>query len=393
MIEPNQKLDKGDIRQNNIRVLFEAIYRHGSVTKAQLARETGMSVMAVGRIADRLIEQKLIVDREGDDSAAPGRPARRLYLSPDIASVGLSLDTDGVVIGLVSPYGQVLDREFHGFSPASMTPEEGLAIVADKTAAFLQKHRVSDTQAIGVVMPGLIEYERAYLRFTSQLRWTDVPVGDLLRERLPVRTVILDNDVKARAQAESRLFFGDEYPRMVLLHIGSGIGAGVIIDNRIYRGKDNLAGEIGHTSLNMSRRMCECGRLGCLQATISKQAILEEARTVSPNVDMAGLEKAYTEGVSWAKALLDMTAESVLVLINLLANAYAPDAIVLCGSLVEKCDVLRDLISQYHKDQGASVLNTNYALHYSTVGDAGSTIGAATIAFNENVRWMIANWL
>lgn len=391
MAERILKLDKGGMRQNNSRLLFETIYRRDGITKAQLAKKTGLSAMAVSRITDLLLEQRMIVDRNSEEQGSPGRPAKQLYISPALAHVGISLDIEGAMIGLVGPFGEIIDRETHPFGPAEMPPVKALDIVANAVTAFLAKHALRDTPVIGMSMPGLIDYERANLRFTSQLHWTDVPVGRLLEKRLPVGCVVLDNDVKARAQAESRLRYEKNYERLVLLHIGSGVGAGIVIGHQIYRGKDNLAGELGHSVMGQRSRMCECGQMGCLQATISEQALLAEARMVEPSATMATLESAYHRTVPWARSLLDMTADTILQLIGLLANAYAPDAIVLCGSLIERCAVLRSLISQCHANRRNAWINNSFSLKYSDLGADGTIVGAATIAFNKHIERMITN--
>lgn len=386
-----RKVNKEGMRQNNIHLIFETIYRNEGITRAQLAAKTHMSAMAVGRIVDFLLRNKLIFDQSVENTNDIGRPAARVSLNRGIVNVGVSLDPEGVYIGQIDPYGELLHLREHRFSPKGMEPEAVLKTIAEHLTSFLAAHSIEKTQAIGMVAPGIIDFQHGIVRFSSQLNWTDVPVVDILEKFPRMPKVIIDNDIKARAQAESRLGAGRAYPRSVLLNIGSGVGAGVIIENEIYRGKENLAGEIGHTALGINNRMCECGRKGCLEATISQPALLREARSVDPGIDIAGLEAAYTAGAPWARTLLDMSAEHILMVIDLLANAYAPDMIILCGRLMDRCAVLRNIIMGLHNVSYPKMLNNQFNLAFSEFGPNGNVIGAAVIAFNHNVSQFVEN--
>lgn len=379
------KLDREAMRQNNLHLIFESVYRMKECTKSQLAAATGMSTMAVGRITDLLLELGLLVEAKQEENAGLGRPAMLLAINrEDIVSVGVALDMDGARIGMVGPYGQLHAQDSIPFAGDAPEPHAALQATARMIDAFLQRHRRS-VPAIGVSMPGLIDCERGFLRLASQLHWREVPVVALLEKHPGLPRVLLDNDVKAQAQAETRFGKSRGQPRSVLLNIGSGIGAGVIIGGEIYRGKGNMAGELGHTALNLNSRMCECGRMGCLQATVSEPALMREVRAVHPGMGMQGLEAAYRNRESWACTLLDMTAEHILMIINLLANTYAPDSIILCGSLIDHCEVLRENISQACMDF-SSFFNHHFTLNFSDLGENGKVIGAATVAFNHMLR-------
>ncbi|MEA5060293.1 MAG: ROK family transcriptional regulator [Candidatus Pelethousia sp.] len=380
------KLDQESMRQNNARMIFEAIYRSEGVTKNELAAATGLSVMAVSRIVDLLAEQDVIVEKESGENGRLGRPAKRVYIKREsIVNVGVSLDVGGVYIGAVDPYGRILQFESHSLPLDGNHPHEALREITELVHTFLRTYGLLNIPSVGLVMPGIIDYEKGYLRLASQLRWEAMPVASLMESYAPIPKIILENDVKARAQAENRFGSSKGYDSSVLLTIGSGIGAGVIINNSIYRGKDNMAGEIGHSVLCMNNRMCECGRMGCAQATISEPALMREARRVDPSIEMEGLIAAYRAGLPWAERLLHMTAEYILMLLSLLANAYAPEAIILCGSLMDRCVVLRELVSQSFQQEQAQFLNPTFDIGFSEFGPDGNIIGAATVAFNHNI--------
>ncbi len=385
------KLDREAMRQNNVRMIFEAVYRSEGITRNELAVESGLSVMAVSRITDLLQEHGVVVERESEENGKLGRPAKTIYLNRDsIVNVGGSLDVGGLFLGAIDPYGKILEFESHPLPLDARLPEEALGEIAGLLHGFLKKHGLLSLPSVGLVMPGIIDPAKGYLRLASQLRWANLAVAPLLEGYAALPKIILENDVKARAQAENRFGSSRGYASSVLLTIGSGIGAGVIIDNGIYRGKENMAGEIGHAILCINSRMCDCGRMGCVQATISEPALMQEARKVDPAIDMPGLIAAYEGGARWVKRLMHNIAEYILVLLGQLANAYAPEIIILCGSLMDRCPPLRELIATSVREEHAQFLSTAFDIGFSEFGPDGNIIGAATVAFNHNMDQLIA---
>jgi len=371
--------------------MFETICRNEGITRAQLVAETKMSEMTVGRSVDFLLKSDLVLDRLNDSNNDVGRPASRLYLSRNFVNIGVSLESGGVSIGLVDSYGGVLQCHRHRFQTEGMAPEEVLGIAAEQIEEFVREHAPEGAQAIGMAIPGLIDYRNGYVRLSSQLNWADVPAAEILRKNPFIPDVIIENDVKARALGENRFGSRKESKSSVLLNIGNGVGAGVVVEGEIYRGKKNYAGEIGHTMLSANNRICRCGRKGCIEATISQPAVLREARIVDPDIDIAGIEAAYRKGEVWTATLLNIVAEYILTVVNILANTYAPDVIVLCGSLVEQCEALRDIIMEQYRKQYPSIFNDLFSLEFSEFGTNGDLIGAAAIAFDHNIMQHIAN--
>lgn len=380
------KLDKQKMRQNNVRLIFEAIYREHDITRAQLAAKTKMSAMNVGRIVDTLIDQGLVTERGDTDSGAPGRPGKRLVLcGENILSLGVSLDVWGVSIGIVDPYGKITSSKYYPFDVKALEPEAAL----EKTGGIINEFMAAEnfmTDRVGLVLPGLVDSKKGYARLSSQLGWRDLHISDILQPYLNISRLLLDNDVKARALAESLCGAAKKYTNSVLLAIGSGIGAGVIINGSIYRGKDNMAGEIGHVSINTNTKLCECGQVGCLQATITEPAILNEAKTIIPDIDMNRLAEVYAKGDTWARTLIDMACGTIVTTINLLANTYASEAIILCGSLIDNYPLFRELINEAYASRQRGFLNTNFDLCYSTLRANGNMIGAASVSLYDFIK-------
>lgn len=383
----SQKVDKETMHQSNLKLIFYQIYENKQVTRPQLARLTGISIMAVGRLAEELVKWGLVTEEESVEGAAVGRPARLLRVASEKLAVGgIYLDRNGIRAGVVDPYGKILGMTGQPFPAHAQSPEDTLADAVALLQQVCADRSLPMPEAVGLVCPGLISWETGVVRFSSQLKWKDVGALELLQKLLPGTKIAVDNDIKALALAESRFGAACGYNSCVLLNLGSGIGAAAVIDGVIYRGKDNDAGEIGHISINAGGRMCECGRIGCLQTNIADWAILQEARTVRPGISLPEVFAAYRSGESWAQVLLGRASGYISMAISLLANVYAPEAIVLCGSLIDDFPEFRALSMQDFRHQRSDMLAANFDLAISRFGADGPVIGATSIAFSRLVN-------
>ena len=140
---------------------------------------------------------------------------------------------------------------------------------------------------------------------------------------------LVENDIKAVAVAE--MYFGDSraFSDLVVLNVGDGIGAAVIINNEIYRGQNNIAGEIGHIVMNQVGRLCECGQIGCLQTDIAEWAILQEATGIRSDFTIEEVFSSYIDREEWALKLVTKVVTGISLAINLVAMTYSPKVIIL----------------------------------------------------------------
>ncbi|MEG2394295.1 MAG: ROK family protein [Ruthenibacterium sp.] len=386
----NQKVDRDLMRQLNMKLVFWQIYQCKQATRPQLARLTGISLMAVGRLADELIERGLVQESDPVGDALVGRPAKMLHVANKALPIGgIYVDREGIRTGIVDPYGQILCKSSAPMPQDGENPRQLLKAAVALLQETAQKNEMPMPSSVGLACPGLVSWETGNVRFSSQLKWNDVNVLTVLKELLPNTYLAVDNDIKALALAESRFGAAMGYDSCVLLSIGSGIGAAAVIGGTIYRGKENDAGEIGHISINPSGRLCECGRIGCLQTNIADWAILQEARSVRPGISLCEIFEAYQACEPWANLLLQRVSSYICMVINLLANVYAPQAIVLCGSLITDFPQMRMLAIETFQHTHGDMLSAGFDLKVSSFGSDGLLMGATSIAFTNQVNHVI----
>lgn len=383
-----RRLNQSMMRQSNEKYVLMTLVASRSASRPYLAEMTGISLMSVGRICDKLIDLGII--RETDDtfvnSKSGGRPAKGLSLNDQsLLCCGIYLGKNSLQMGVVSPYGNVLEKRQYTTSALTDTsPDSVLHWAASRVKEFLAPwHGKGLVQDIGIATSGIVDRLGGELAFSANLKWENVPVAAIMSEALPEYNFLLENDTKALAMAEYQCgaFAGE--PNMVILALDDGIGSAALLDGKLYRAKNNMAGEIGHIVLNPAGKVCECGQVGCLQTQLAKNVLLNEARTVYPGISLSDLVRKSQQGEPFAVGLINQFLSASSIAINLLANMYSPEVILISGSTIWESPVLRDMIEKNYKKKLNKYICDEFQLKFDSFGPNSYLVGAAAVAFSQ----------
>ena len=348
-----------------------------------------MNVMTVGRIVENMISWGILQERETETLCQVGRPPRLLSLRQDrMLCASLFLARDKLHLGIVNLAGQVTAYRDVPVPEGDFVPERVLPWMMDCLEQFLREHQEQDLcRTVGVVVPGILDMGTGEIVFSANFQWERVPLLEQLSRRLPEWTFILENDVKAVAVAEHQFGEAKGFRNIVVLNIGDGVGAAVMLNDEIYRGKDNMAGEIGHIILNPAGKICECGKAGCLQTYLSQRMLLAEARAVYPQAATpAHLYALYRQGDTFAKAMMNQVGEYAAIAVNLLANTYAPEVVLLCGSMIRQGTVLQEIVEDMYQEKLNQYMKGTFQLRFERFGTTGHLIGGGVLAVRKVLR-------
>ncbi|WP_270169990.1 ROK family transcriptional regulator [Paenibacillus sp. SYP-B4298] len=376
-----KKHDQDFMKRQNKRTVFEIIKRQHPISRTAIAQQTGMSPTTVSRIVGELTEQGYL-QASDQVSAGLGRKSTLLgIVDSSVLSVGIELDRTVVSIGIVDLQGKlVCSRKY------PRIPDEA----AETTMQFIQgalseligqenidRERIT---GMGVGLPGIVDNEQGIVIFSVQLAWKQVRLAERLRE-LTGLEVAVDNELKVRALAEHRHGAAVGATRTALLGFGHGVGSAVILGGEIYRGAGNSAGEIGHTTVDPSGMMCECGKAGCLQTYISINSLLLEASRIRPSSSIEELFAARDAGENWAVHLINRALMYMAITVNNVVCMYNPDSVILSGELVEKFPFIYDEIEQHYLSRYVwEPLGGSFTFHRSLLNEGGVMIGSGLLA-------------
>jgi glucokinase len=192
-----------------------------------------------------------------------------------VLTIGVDVGGTKVAAGVVDEAGTVLARTRRPTPSAS--PSDVEDVIATCVAELRKDH---DVEAVGVGAAGFIDADRARVFVAPNLSWRDEPLRDAVAARIGL-PVVVENDANAAAWAEHRFGAGRGESHLVVITVGTGIGGGIVLDGRLYRGRFGIGAEFGHMQVEKAGRRCGCGQHGCWEQYCSGRALLHEAREIA----------------------------------------------------------------------------------------------------------------
>ena len=363
-------------------------------SRAALAESLQLTKSTVSALTKELIAEGWLLEREVVATGELGRRPTPLFVDPGrLVLLGAELGVDGVNVVATSLTGDVLAR---ARSPLDAGRDAHLALVR-AAKLLLQLHGRLDTPAqrvigIGVGLPGGVDEARGHLHFAHNLGWRDLPAGRLLAEHLrgtPLQGVPLfvQNDADMAVMGELEFGANEAAPDpLIFLSLGLGVGAGIVVEDRLLTGAHGLAGEVGHTTLEINGPRCSCGRRGCAEAMIGFRAMLPEGDATGGLAEVQRRLQAKAPGST--EAVADAGRYLGMLLANLCA-AYDPGRIVLGGSAVELGAPFLHAAFQTLEGFAAAANVATPTVTLTRFGNDAVAVGAAALARYRLTRPLI----
>jgi predicted NBD/HSP70 family sugar kinase len=321
-------------RSHNRRVVLDVVRQLGPVGRMEISRYAHLSTQAVSNIVEELVSDGLLI-KTGRLRAGRGLPPIQFAVNPDGGmTAGIEIAADHISTLLVDIGGRV--RAQRTLSIQRNDPETVLPVIkAEIAAAQMQlKPPVPQLLGVGVVMPGPFNVEgMTSVGPTTLSGWLDFDAVAGIGQALGA-PIALENDATAAAVGERLHGAAKDLKNFCLIYFGQGLGLGIMVDGRPYRGANSNAGEIGHVMVEKGGRLCSCGQHGCLEAYASIYALTERLTAAGiRNVDYAHLERLHREKHPVAEAWIQEAAGYLAPQIAMLENLFDPEAVVIGGAL------------------------------------------------------------
>ena len=257
----------------------------GPASRADLARTLNVSPALMTQLTRDLLAEGLLQELEHSPSQG-GRPARMLGLVSSAGrAIGVKVVADHVAFVEVGIDGTVQRSASEPFDASAST------VLTDLTALlrrFIAGGSDIPLLGVGVGVPGSVDNQGSGVVESTQLGWHQVPLGQTLRRELKL-PVLVENNVNALAVAERLYGLGRNHENFLVVTIGTGVGAGIVIDGVVLRGFAGGAGEIGHVPVGDGGPLCSCGNHGCLESYIGQEALVRAARKSGAIPEQSGI--------------------------------------------------------------------------------------------------------
>lgn len=367
--------DKYTIRKQNEAMVLEQIILENEISRAHLSKITHLNKATISEITKKQLENQLIIETGiGDSSSSGGRKPILLRFNEQSAMViSIDLGYDYISSGIHYLNGDIIEKNFsdHQFP----TQENAVSSILDIVEYYQTKYQQTYYGIVGltIAIHGIVDQNQ--IVFTPNYDLDQLALHQELAEQLDY-PVFLENEANLTAIAEAT--FSSHHQHLVSISIHSGIGAGIIINGRLFTGPSGKAGEIGHMILIPDGKLCPCGNHGCIEQYASEKAILQQYAqlTKKENCSLQELKFDLEQGDMKATAFIKQAAKYLSIGINDLIVAFAPDVIFINSPLVEAIPDFTNMI----QNEITSKFSKGIDITSSKLGYDAILFGGASVA-------------
>jgi predicted NBD/HSP70 family sugar kinase len=318
-------------RDINRRILLNLIRSRQPISRAELARSSGLQRSTVSAIADHLIKEGWVV--KGSVGRLPrGRRPIYLKLNTKRAIIGIDIRPSGTIIAIADINARFDSQEFLPTPPDS---RKAVKQLADRLKQLIRSRPGMSFEGIGVSLPGRIDSKSQKLCFAPNLHWRSIDIKTPL-SRATGLEVELENAANACVLAEAWFGHNDSARDLVVVTVSEGIGTGLFMNGQLVRGPHGMAGEFGHMTMEVGGPLCGCGNRGCWETLASNRAALRyyhQSNETKNGPTFLELLALADQGDVKAVKALDTQARYLGRGLRMLATGFAPAAIIIVGEI------------------------------------------------------------
>ena len=378
-------VDAAGMRAQNSSLLLKVIWRERHISRADIARVTGLSPSTVSAIVAGLQQAGLVRETGAGLSRGGRRPTMIGFCDDVFALVGVEIGASHVTVVVTDLRADVRTARW-GLHPVLTDPDGALATVRAFIDDGLAELGIARRQVIGigVGVPTPVRPDKPG-RLPSHIvpAWRDHDVHEILSRAYGL-PIFVENDANLGALAEQWWGAGKDGKDLTYIKIGTSVGSGPIINGELYRGAGGTAGEIGHKRMDPSGPRCPCGLTGCLTTFIGSETLVARARREVAGGDGAianvgDLVRAARAGDAGARRIVADVGAHVGVAVASLMNVLNPAVVVLGGEITGVGELLLAPVRAAVRDRSLATTFEDTAITTSNLGDKAIAVGAATM--------------
>ena len=386
----------GDVRRINRLLVRDIIRKQGPICRSDIAKAVGLTPPTVTNIVSEMLEARIVKEIGYGESTGGRRPVM-LVLNPHAGFIlAVTIQRGETRVALMDLANNVLARQDTQLSVSS--PHEIALTITESFKSLLSETGVSKEKVLwcGVASPGLVNPDQGVVEKSSNLAWKKVPFARMLSKNLSGIPVHIENISNAAALGEKAYGIGKGYPNLIYLNVSIGIGAGIIIDNSVFRGARGYAGEIGHVPMTVrDGPQCLCQRAGCLEAFCGVPAVLrrvkaqvsdEEFRRLNvdkESIQIAHLTKPPLSSIPEIQKIMDETGHLIGMAIAHLVSLFDTEMVILGGELGRVGDSFLETVICAAKDHLLVEFAETIQVVRSTMHEHPELMGAYVLAMEE----------
>lgn len=394
--------DQALVRKFNTAVVLDALRLRAPISRAEVAARTGLNRSTISSIVNSLLSEGLVQETTLQADRI-GRPGMLLELNPGGGfAVGMEIGVDFLSVIVTDFVANVLwQQRVSSDSTAGQSAVLEHAFALTQAACDEGRARGLRPLGIGIGVPGLVEQRQGLLRLAPNLGWKNTPLRRMWTERFDL-PVFVENDGNAAALGEYYFGVARDVPTVVYLAAGQGLGAGILIGGKLFRGSQGYAAEIGHVTVDSAGELCGCGKRGCLETLVGPRAAVRYVRQAlaagqashwlsaaageAEAITFDQVVEAAHHGDLVAVAALEQVAAHLGLGVSNLVNIFNPQMVVLGGALNAASDILLPKVREVVSNSALEVAREHLKITASAHGTEACVMGAVALVLDDILR-------
>jgi glucokinase-like ROK family protein len=397
--------DQDKVRKINKSIVLNTLRLHAPISRARVANHTGLNRSTVSNIVNVLIEEGLVFEEKQENSGI-GRPGISLGLRPDGGSVvGVEIGVGFVSVLLTNFVAETLwEIRVQTTALQSQTEIINLTEKYIDQALTIAKDYGLRPLGVGVGLPGLVNIRQGNLIMAPNLHWNNVPLRLIWNQRFHL-PVYVDNEANLAALGEYYFGIARNIENFIYLSSDIGLGGGIMIDGRLFRGAHGYGGEIGHIQRDPQGELCGCGRIGCWETQVGPSPVLRRVKkeiqtshdktlldACSGNLDDLTFDMVVNLALN-GNLICRQAIEEVAVNLGMgiadLVNVFNPDLIVIGGTLSLGKDILQPIIEKTVLTIALKPAVDNLRIVFSDRSTEACALGAVAVVLDDILREIV----
>jgi len=385
------------IQELNRSIILRMIRHHGPISRSEIAKRNKISPTTVTTAVKKLLQQGLVCEDGAGVSTGGRKPVLVKFSSDSKFIIAVAITNSSIKIAEMNLEAKVRRQKI--FPVYNLTGKLVIDYLLKSIGQFLEEY--SDlTKCIGIsiISPGISDVDKGIIYENTKLKLKNIPLKEMVEKQFKLKTW-LENDANAIALAEKRFGAYRKFKNLIYITISDGVGAGIIVNGSIFRGRRGGAGEVGHTSIDRNGIPCDCGNTGCLENYVSWPAIYSKVLSsvaqgkhtmmselvkgdvsrITPSIFRDALKKDD----QLAKEIMEGTAAYLATGIVNLVNLLNPDIIIFGGKVAYDNHFLLSQVKKLVFKQALAISTNKLEICPTSLGEDFRVIAAATIPIQE----------
>ena len=366
-------------RRINRDIVLELVRTSQPISRADLARRSGLQRSTVSQIVEQLIGEKWV--REGPVASAPrGRRPTMLGLNEDLVAAAVDIHPRQATVAVVDLNGRVLTRSL---VPLSSDAAASTRLIVDNIKRLLRGLPGKSAEGVGISLPGRVDPATQRLIFAPNLRWPDFDLKKSVGKKigLPVK---LENAATAALLAELTFARMDGVRDAVLVTVSEGVGTSIFANGQMVSGHHGVAGEFGHVPIDPAGPRCGCGQKGCWETFASSRAALRYYRELEPDARAISFHELLQLAKDGNMAAMRALAQQAFWIgrgLRILIAGLSPRMILIAGEITPAWHLYAPIIEK--EVAGLTLAGTPPVIRAVREGDIARLRGAAALVFQR----------